>query len=168
MVAPEVPVTVTLNVPRGVPVGGGGVVLPPPPPPHDALVPIATRMAASAKAVRHARCCRAARAANANAAASSSMGQRIRGCGAGKRGVVGGASAPAVVVMVRVDVTAAAAPVIGVGLNAQALCAGNPAQVSATWPVNPPSEVSVMVDVPEPPRVTVMVVGFAASEKSGG
>jgi hypothetical protein len=43
---------------------------------------------------------------------------------------------------------------------------GDAAEVRATVPVNPWSEVTVMVEVPEPPARTVTAVGLAETVKS--
>ena len=54
------------------------------------------------------------------------------------------------------------------GLRAQVALAGQPDTVSATELLNPAMEVTVIVEFPELPCVSVNDVGFADIEKSGG
>jgi len=55
-----------------------------------------------------------------------------------------------------------------VGFSEHVVFAGQPETVSATELLNPNLEVTVMVEFPAPPCVSVNDVGFADSEKSGG
>jgi hypothetical protein len=50
--------------------------------------------------------------------------------------------------------------------NVQAAPAGRPPQLTLTVPVNPFTGVTVIVELPDPPAVTVRLAGFAATVKS--
>jgi hypothetical protein len=70
---------------------------------------------------------------------------------------------PVVVLTVRVEF---AVGVTGLG-SEQVARDGQPVTVSATLPLNPFNAVAVMVEVPDPPWVSVSDVGLADIEKSG-
>jgi len=60
-----------------------------------------------------------------------------------------------------------AAGVTDAGLRVQVVFAGQPVTVSATELLNPPTELTVIVEFPALPCVSVTDAGLADSEKSG-
>ena len=75
---------------------------------------------------------------------------------------------PAVVVTVSVEVVKPfAGGVTDDGANVHVVFAGQLATVSPTGLLNPDVEVTVIVEVPEPPCVSVNEAGLADIEKSG-
>jgi hypothetical protein len=75
----------------------------------------------------------------------------------------------AVVVTVKVEFAALFdGGVTEVGFTVHGVFDGQPETVSATGLLNPNLEVTVIVEFPEPPCVSVNDAGLADSEKSGG
>lgn len=71
--------------------------------------------------------------------------------------------------MVKVDVAEpSGAGVIEAGLKVPVVSAGNPDMVRPTSELKPFKDVTVMVEVPDPPKVIERDVGEAAIVKSGG
>ena len=74
---------------------------------------------------------------------------------------------PVVAVLEAASVNVELVPVVEVGLNVAVTPLGRLLEVNATLPAKLPVRVTVTVLVPLAPRLTVRLVGFAKSEKSG-
>lgn len=155
---PAVPVTVKVTVPAGVP-------------PEEPLQPASTTKkstaAAAAKRPR-IRWSETKRKSIANSATKA--GTTTRGTNGGKRRETGGATSPCLVVA-RLSVAVAGVAAAGLmddGETEQVDFAGAPAHVRVTAEVKPPTEPTVMVEVPVAPRATLNEVGAALMVKSGG
>ena len=139
VVAPEVALTVTLNVPAGVPVtggGGGGVE-----PPHDAIAKTVAISIRSMQAVRTLRFLREALPRN------TIPRKPMLAKAASVVPLSGRAEAVERAVVLTVSVVLAALP-FGVnvgGLNPQLEAAGSPVQAKLMVPVKPPCGVTEML-----------------------
>ena len=156
---PAVPVMVKVEVPLGVP-------SPPPKTLQPATTPTKTRVAATRP--RRVRKRRSEAKKSAISKATKAGTTTRMEAGGKKRGEEGGgATSPCLVV--RVSVAVVLPPAVGVtepGAMAQVECRGWPVQVSATAALKVPREVTVMVEVPAAPRLTVTLEGAALTVKS--
>jgi hypothetical protein len=163
LVDPEVAVTVTVDVPEGVP----GFEVPPPPPPPLPPQPRKAPPRTRAQTSTNQRFQRATRLtpgiSNSNklpSAKSPVMPARwIPLCTD---------DCAAVVVMVKVVVTALAPGVTVAGAKVQVASEGRPLQAKVTGCAKPPAGVTETVVVPVAPAVMDRVAGLALIENEGG
>ena len=155
---PAVPVTVKVTVPAGVP---------PPPPLQPAIT---TRKSTTVAAAKRPRTRWSETKRNSMAKSARKAGTTTRGTNGGKCSATGGATSPWLVVTKLSAAVAgvAAAGLTGDGAMEQVDLTGAPVQVRVTAEVNPPTEPTVMVELPVAPRATLNEVGAALMVKSGG